>query len=170
MRLLPAILLCLTVLALPAPGFAATITVSDTDPAFAGIPATMAELLVNAGLPLKKTGKDGYTVEAMNLHCDYYSRMALDAADPRAGLPTGQCRMDSQNMKDSHSGKPFPETHTLTDLITAVQNASADHIALSNCAMGYCGIFVRLVRCSVNTSVKTFDGSGRWICLFEDGR
>jgi hypothetical protein len=170
MRLPPAALLCLALLALPAPGFAAVITVSDADPAFTGIPATMAELLVDAGLPLKKTGKDSYTVEAVNLHCDYYSHMALDAADPRAGLPTGQCRMDSENKKDSRSGKPFPEAHALTDLVTAVQQASAGQIALSNCAMGYCGIFVRLVRCSVNTSVKTFDSGGRWICLFEDGR
>ena len=169
------VLVALLVLALAAaPARAALVAVPDSEPDLAGVAATMAELMVDAGLILKKSSEDSYTVEAKNLHCDFYSRAALDPASPVAGLPSGQCRIDADNQKDTKSGKPFPEAHALTDLFSAVQNSAAGQavkLHLMDCAMGgYCGLYAQLVRCTVNTSVKTLDSGGRWICIFVDGQ
>jgi hypothetical protein len=165
----------LLVLALSAaPAHAALVTVPDTLPDLSGVAATMAELMVDAGLPLNKASEDSYTVEAKNLHCDFYGRDALSASDPLAGLPTGQCRIDADDRKDTKAGKPFPEAHALTDIFSAVQNSASGRtvgLHLLDCASGgYCAAFAQVVRCTVNTSVKTLDTGGRWICIFVDGR
>jgi hypothetical protein len=36
--------------------------------------------------------------------------------------------------------------------------------------MGYCGIFAKSIRCTIDTKIGDFGKSGRWSCVFTDGQ
>jgi len=149
---------------------AASVTVSDTTPGLPGVAVEATAMLVDAGLPVRGSGK--LTVEVKGFHCDSRSNGALDAADPHGGLPTLKCRINAKNEKDGKSGQPFAEARALTHLLDKIQNAKDNGgVAFGDCAMGgYCGTFARSISCSIDTKVENFINGGRWSCTFTDGQ
>jgi hypothetical protein len=149
---------------------AASVTVSDTTPGLPGVAVEVTAMLVDAGLPVRGSGK--LTVEVKGFHCDSRSNGALDAADPHGGLPTLKCRINAKNEKDGKSGQPFAEARALTHLLDKIQNAKDNGgVAFGDCAMGgYCGTFARSISCTIDTKVESFINSGRWSCTFTDGQ
>ena len=149
---------------------AASVTVSDTTPGLPGVAVEVTAMLVDAGLPVRGSGK--LTVEIKGFHCDSRSNAPLDAADPHAGLPTLKCRINAKNEKDGKSGQPFAEARALTHLLDKIQNAKDNGgVAFGDCAMGgYCGTFARSISCTIDTKVESFINSGRWSCTFTDGQ
>ena len=149
---------------------AASITVSDTSPGLPGVAVEATAMLVDAGLPVRGSGK--LTVEVKGFHCDSRSNGALDAADPHGGLPTLKCRINAKNEKDAKSGQPFAEARAMTHLLNEIQNAKDNGgVAFGDCAMGgYCGTFARSISCTIDTKVESFINSGRWSCTFTDGQ
>src|SRR5476651_1527034 len=99
----------LGLLAVSSPSRAASVTVPDASPTLPNLATTTTALLVNAGLPLKNIGDGNVSVEVKDFHCDHYSRMALDASDPHAGLPTDTCRINAKNLRGTKTGKAFVE-------------------------------------------------------------
>jgi hypothetical protein len=128
-------------------------------------------MLVDAGLRLSgSAGK--FTVEAQGFHCDQRSNAPVDAADPHAGLPTLKCRINAKNERDTTSGQPFAEGRAMTDILEKIQNAADNGgVAFSDCAMGgYCGTFVRAIKCTIDTHVENLNNGGRFACTFTDGQ
>ncbi len=149
---------------------AASVTVSDTAPGLPGVALEATAILVDAGLPVRGSGK--LTVEVKGFHCDSRSNAPLDAADPHAGLPSLQCRINAKNERDTKSGQPFAEARAMTHLLDKIQNAKDNGgVAFGDCAMGgYCGTFARSISCSIDTKVENFINGGRWSCTFTDGQ
>jgi hypothetical protein len=128
-------------------------------------------MLIDAGL--RVTGGGGkFTVEAEDFHCDQRSNAPVDAADPHAGLPTLKCRINAKNERDTKSGQPFAEGRAMTDILDKIENAAENGgVAFGDCAMGgYCGTFVRAIKCTIDTRVENLNDGGRWACTFTDGQ
>ena len=171
MRVDAPILALLACLQLTAAAHAASFTVSDKSSKLPGLARDTAAMLVDAGLRLNGSGGK-LTVEAQGFHCDQRSNAPVDAADPHAGLPTLRCRINAKNEKDTTSGQPFAEGRALTDLLEKIQNAAENGgVAFADCTMGgYCGTFVRTIRCTIDTHVENLNNGGRFACTFTDGQ
>jgi hypothetical protein len=106
-------------------------------------------------------------VDAKNFHCD----QALDASSVRAGLPTLKCRINSQNKRGTTVGQRFGEGRAMTELLQKVQGSNPPGgAAFSDCGMGYCGIFAKSIKCTIDTKIGNFSNGGRWSCVFTDGQ
>jgi hypothetical protein len=150
---------------------AASFTVSDKSAKLPGVAREVVAMLIDAGLrPIGSGGK--FTVEAQGLHCDQRSNAPVDAADLHAGLPSLKCRINAKNERDATSGQPFAEGRAMTDILEKIQNAAENGgVAFSDCAMGgYCGTFVRLIKCTIDTHVENLNNGGRFACVFTDGQ
>lgn len=135
----------------------------------AGVAATTAALLLDAGVVPKNAGGGVFVLEARNVHCDLYSNTAVDAFNFRAALPTIKCRINSRNMRRAQAGRALGDGRAMAELL---RKAQADGgVEFSDCAMGgYCSIFAKTVRCSIDTKIDEFDSGRRWSCVFDDGR
>ena len=167
--------LCSAIIALvtmSAPSTGASVTVSDTSSALPGVAATAASLLVDAGLSPQNIGGGSFAVEARDFHCDHSSRMALDASNPRAALPTDACRINAKNLRGTKTGQVFSNGRAMGELLQQIQGSSGNGgVQFSDCAMGgYCGTFVKSIKCIINTRVENFQNGGRWTCTFIDGQ
>jgi hypothetical protein len=154
-------------LATVAPGWSASVTVSDQSKTQPGVAKLTTEILLDAGLPVRKIGKDRFVVEATGFHCDRRSNGALDAADPHAGIESDQCRIKAENQKETTTGQPFGDFHAMVDLLDKIQQENQS-INFSDCAMGYCGLFVKSISCTVRAAVQNFENGGRWQCTYTD--
>jgi hypothetical protein len=150
---------------------AASVTVSDKSKELPGLARDTLALLIDAGLRVSGDG-GRFTVEAQAFHCDQHSNAPVDAADPHAGLPTVKCRINAKNERDTKSGAPFAEARAMTELLEKVENAAQNGgVAFADCAMGgYCGTFVRAIKCTIDTRVENLDNGGRFACTFTDGQ
>ena len=156
---------------LASPSIAASVTVSDASTALPGVAVAVASMLVDAGFVPQNIGDGNFAIEAKNFHCDHYSRMALDASNPRAALPTDQCRINAKNLKGTKTGQVFGNGRAMGDLLQLIQGAGGNGgVQFSDCAMGgYCGTFVKSIKCIINTGVENFKNGGRRICTFING-
>ncbi len=157
----------IALLALTPPAWAGSVTISDQSKTLPGVARTTTAILIGAGIPAWQTAKNRFTVTVKGLHCDRRTNMALDAGDPKAGLENDSCRLNAQNTQDAKTGQPFGEAHAILDLLDRIQQKS-EHIQFSDCAMGYCGAFVKTLVCTIRTNVERFDHGGRWECVFTD--
>jgi hypothetical protein len=149
---------------------AASVTVPDNSPALPDVAANTTALLIDAGLPVHHAGGGKHTVEAKNYHCDQRNNGALDASDVHGGLPSEKCRINSKNQKDTTSGTVFGDHRELTELLLKIQNSNVGGgTAFSDCAMGYCGVFAKSIKCTIDTKAENF-GNGRWSCTYVDGQ
>jgi hypothetical protein len=147
---------------------AASVTVSDKDGALAGVAAETTALLLDSGLRPQNAGNGVLVVEARGFHCDQLSNAAMDAMNARAGLPSLKCRTNSPNKRGSTAGPPFPDGRAMVDVLQKVQRAGG--VAFTDCAMGYCGVFAKSIRCTVDTKIGDYQRAGRWTCTFIDGQ
>ena len=163
---------CLAIasLCLLVPARAASVDVSDTNPALPGLAQEVTGLLADNGLPFKSIGGGKFTLTAKGFHCDQRSNGPLDAADKHGGLPTLACRIGAKNLQNTHTGKHFGDGYALSDLLTKVSMASPA-VQFSDCALGgYCGTFVKSITCTIDTHIDNFNNGGRWSCAFVDGQ
>jgi hypothetical protein len=149
----------------------ASVTVSDKSAALSGVAPAATGLLLDAGLKPQNTGGGVFVVEARNFHCDQHSNAAADASGVRAGLPTLNCRINSQNKRDSTAGRVFAEGRAMADLLQKVQSTNGGGSpAFTDCGMGYCGIYAKSITCTIDTKIDNFSNGGRWSCVFADGQ
>jgi hypothetical protein len=150
---------------------AASVTVPDNSTSLAGVAAATTALLLDAGLKPQNAGGGVFVVDAKNFHCDQHFNGALDASNVRAGLPTLKCRINSQNKRSTTAGQPFGDGRAMTELLQKVQGSNPPGgAAFSDCGMGYCGIFAKSIKCTIDTKIGNFSNGGRWNCVFTDGR
>jgi hypothetical protein len=150
---------------------AASVTVPDNSTALPGAAAATAALLIDAGLPVQNIGGGKFVVEAKDFHCDQHSNAPLDASNPRAGLPDLKCRISAQNKRNTTTGRPFGDRHAMVDLLQRIANSNAGAgLQFVDCAMQYCGTFVKSIKCTINTAIENFNNGGRWACTFTDGQ
>jgi hypothetical protein len=150
---------------------AASVTVPDNSTSLAGVAAATTALLLDAGLKPQNAGGGVFVLDAKSFHCDQHLNGALDASSVRAGLPTLKCRINSQNKRGTNAGQPFGEGRAMTELLQKVQGSNpAGGAAFSDCGMGYCGIFAKSIKCSIDTQIGNFSNGGRWSCVFTDGQ
>ncbi len=152
--------------------FAASVTVPDSSASMPGVAAGTTAILLDAGLHAHSTGGGNFSLEAKKFHCDQYSNGPLDGSNPRAGLPTLKCRINSKNKKDTTLGQRFGDARAMMQMVDKVQNASGGgSIQLTDCASGgYCGAFAKSIKCTINTTIDNFNNGGRWACTFTDGQ
>jgi hypothetical protein len=161
----------LCILALATSSFAASVTVVDSTAALPGVAPATAALLLDAGLSVQNAGGGKRTVQAKNFHCDERNNGALDPSDVHAGLETLACRINSKNQKGTLVGQPFGDRRALRDLLQKIQDSSAGNgTAFGDCAMGYCGVFAKSIKCTIDTSIQDFSTGGRWSCTYVDGQ
>jgi hypothetical protein len=147
---------------------AASITVPDNSTGLAGVAAATTALLLDAGV---KPGGGVFVLDAKNFHCDQNLNGALDASNARAGLPAFKCRINSQNKRGTSAGQPFGDGRAMTELLQKVQGSNPPvGAAFSDCGMGYCGIFAKSIKCTIDTKIGNFSNGGRWSCVFTDGQ
>jgi len=150
---------------------AASVTVPDNSTSLAGVAAASTALLLDAGLKPQNAGGGVFVLDAKNFHCDQHLNGALDASSVRAGLRTLKCRINSQNKRGTTAGQLFGEGRTMTDLLQKVQGSNPPGgAAFSDCGMGYCGIFAKSIKCTIDTKIGNFSNGGRWSCVFTDGQ
>jgi len=150
---------------------AASITVPDNSTGLAGVAAATTALLLDAGVKPQNAGGGVFVLDAKNFHCDQNLNGALDASNVRAGLPALKCRINSQNKRGTSAGQPFGEGRAMTELLQNVQGSNPPGgAAFSDCGMGYCGIFAKSIKCSIDTKIGNFSNGGRWSCVFTDGQ
>ena len=153
------------------PPVAASVTVPDNSTSLAGVAAATTALLLDAGLKPQNAGGGVFVLDAKNFHCDQHLNGALDASSVRAGLPTLKCRINSQNKRGTNAGQPFGEGRAMTELLQKVQGSNPPGgAAFSDCGMGYCGIFAKSIKCTIDTKIGNFSNGGRWSCVFTDGQ
>jgi hypothetical protein len=146
---------------------AASVTVPDNSTTLAGVAGATTALLLDAGVRPQSSG-GVFVLEVKNVHCDQHLNGALDASDPRAGLPSLKCRINSQNKRGAGAGQVFGDARALTDQLQKVQGGGG--VAFSDCGMGYCGIFAKSIKCTIDTKIADFGKNGRWSCIFTDGQ
>jgi hypothetical protein len=123
---------------LATPGFAASVTVTDTSTLLPNAANDTTALLLDAGLTVTNAGGGKYIAVAKNFHCDERNDGALGPADVNAGLETLQCRINSQNQKGTKAGTPFGDQRALRHLLQTIQHSSAaGGTVFTDCAMGY---------------------------------
>jgi hypothetical protein len=150
---------------------AASVTVPDNSTSLAGVAAATTALLLDAGLKPQNAGGGVFVLDAKNFHCDQHLNGALDASSVRAGLPTLKCRINSQNKRGTNAGQTFGEDRAMTELLQKVQGSNPPGgAAFSDCGMGYCGIFAKSIKCTIDTKIGNFSNGGRWSCVFTDGQ
>jgi hypothetical protein len=149
---------------------AASVTVPDNSTSLAGVAAATTALLLDAGLKPQNAGGGVFVLDAKNFHCDQHLNGALDASSVRAGLPTLKCRINSQNKRGTTAGQPFGGGRAMTELLQKVQGSNPPGAAFSDCGMGYCGIFAKSIKCTIDTKIGNFSNGGRWSCVFTDGQ
>src|SRR3954451_21019562 len=150
---------------------AASITVPDNSTGLAGVAAATTALLLDAGVKPQNAGGGVFVLDAKNFHCDQNLNGALDASNVRAGLPALKCRINSQNKRGTSAGQPFGEGRALTELLQKVQGSNPPGgAAFSDCGMGYCGLFAKSIKCTIDTKIGNFSNGGRWSCVFTDGQ
>jgi hypothetical protein len=150
---------------------AASVTVPDNSAGLAGVAAATTALLLDAGVKPQNAGGGIFVLDAKSFHCDQQLNEALDASNVRAGLPALKCRINSQNKRGTTAGQAFGEGRAMTGLLQKVQDSNPPGgAAFSDCGMGYCGIFAKSIRCTVDTKIGNFSNGGRWTCVFTDGQ
>ena len=150
---------------------AASVTVPDNSTGLAGVAAATTALLLDAGVKPQNTGGGVFVLDAKNFHCDQNLNGALNASNVRAGLPALKCRINSQNKRGTSVGQPFGEGRAMTKLLQKVQGSNPPGgAAFSDCGMGYCGIFAKSIKCTLDTKIGNFSNGGRWSCVFTDGQ
>ncbi|MGA7489436.1 MAG: hypothetical protein WBW74_21135 [Xanthobacteraceae bacterium] len=155
-------------LAATSAAFCASVTVPDNSATLAGVAGATTALLLDAGVRLQNSSGGVFVLEVKNFHCDQNLNGALDASNPRAGLPTLKCRINSQNKRDTTAGRIFGEARAMTDLLYKVEGGGG--VAFTDCGMGYCAIFAKSIKCTIDTKIEDFGKGGRWSCIFTDGR
>jgi hypothetical protein len=134
-----------------------------------GVAATTVALLLDAGVVPKEAGGGVFAVEAKNFHCDQHSNAAVDSSDARAALPSIKCRINSRNKRGAQSGQAFGEGRAMVELLRKAQAEGG--VDFTDCAMGgYCGIFAKTIKCTVDTKIDDVGDGRRWSCIFDDGR
>ena len=121
----------------------ASVTVPDNSTSLAGVAGATTAVLLDAGVRPQNSGGGVFVLEVRSFHCDQHLNGALDASNPRAGLPSLKCRINSQNRRGATAGHPFGEARAMTDLLQKVQGAGG--VAFTDCGMGYCGIFAKSI-------------------------
>jgi hypothetical protein len=147
---------------------AASVTVPDNSTSLAGVAGATTALLLDAGVRPQNSGGGVFVLEVRSFHCDQHLNGALDASNPRAGLPSLKCRINSQNRRGTTAGQPFGEARAMTEQLQKVQGGGG--VAFTDCGMGHCGIFAKSIRCTIDTRIGDFGKSGRWSCVFTDGQ
>jgi hypothetical protein len=51
-------------------------------------------------------------------------------------------------------------------MLTRIERSN--NIAFGDCAMGYCGTFVKAIPCTIHTNVASLENGGRWECGYTD--
>jgi hypothetical protein len=156
--------------ALTLPCHAGSVTISDQSTALPAVARETVTILVNAGLPIKQTGKNLFTVAVSALHCQAQSNEALDASAPQAGLETYSCRINSENSFGTSKGQPFAEAGVIREVLAAIEDKMGDKVTLTDHAMGKSNTFAKLISCVIHADVENFDNGGRWACSFTDGQ
>jgi hypothetical protein len=134
------------------------------------IAAVTTAILLDAGVVLRDAGGGVFVLKAKNLHCDQHSNAAVDASDPRAAMTTVKCRIDSRNERGTDAGEAFGDGRAMIDLLQRAQ-AVGGGTDFADCAMGgYCGIFAKTIKCTIDTNIHDFGNGSRWSCVFDDGR
>jgi hypothetical protein len=133
------------------------------------VAATTAALLLDAGVSPKDAGGGVFVVEAKNFHCDQHSNAAVDSSNAHAALPSIKCRINSRNKRGAQSGQAFGEGRAMAEVL---QKAQADGVVeFTDCAMGgYCGIFAKTIKCTVDTKIDDVGDGRRWSCILDDGQ
>jgi hypothetical protein len=135
----------------------------------ASLAATAAALLLDAGVVPKNVEDGLFVLEVKNFHCDQYSNAAVDASNARAALSTIKCRINSRNKRGAQSGQTFGEGRAMVELLQKAQAGAG--VEFTDCAMGgYCSIFAKTIKCTVDTKIDAFGDGHRWSCIFDDGR
>ena len=146
-----------------APAMANTVTIVSDESAgeLIELPQELIGLLYDNGVKPQELPGNKYVVEARDIHCDYRHNGALDV--PYGGTPSTRCRIDSENEKDSKKGKRLSDSRTFVDLMNSVEGLS-----FMDCAMGYCGGFVKKITCTIDGNKDEFK-QGMFSCTLDDG-
>jgi hypothetical protein len=143
----------------------ASVTVAGNS---ARVAATAAALLLDAGVVPKEEGVL-VVLEVENVHCDQNSNQAVDSSNFRAELPTIKCRINSRNERGAQSGQTFGEARAMVELLKGAQATPGAGVEFGDCAMGYCGMFAKTIKCTIDTN-KGLGDVRRWSCIFDDGQ
>jgi hypothetical protein len=150
---------------------AASVNVSDKSTTVPGVAAAVTAMLLDAGAKPQNAGSGVLTLEIKNFHCDQSNNGALDASNVHAGLPALKCRINAQNNRDAAAGQVFAEGRAMVDALQKIENSSTGNgPAFTDCAMGYCGIFAKAIKCTIDTKIDNYTDGGRWACDFTDGQ
>ena len=93
--------------------WSASVTVPDNSTGLAGVAGATTALLLDAGVRPQNSGSGVFVLEMKSFHCDQHLNGAFDASNPRAGLPSLTCRINSQNRRGTTAGKPFGEARAM---------------------------------------------------------
>jgi hypothetical protein len=147
----------------------ATITSNANNPnpalaALAKVPQQLLGILVDQGVRPKDLGNGKFSITAKNIHCDFRSRGAVE--DVTGGIASEVCRLNSENVKDSRRGQRLGDSRALVDSLREIEDASIGG-TYTDCAMGYCGTFVKSLSCLIDTNIGEFL-AGRFACTLVD--
>jgi hypothetical protein len=154
-----------------ATGFAATVIVSNDTGDLGNVAADMTAALLSSELVPLDVGDGQFALEAFYIHCSERSHTNWDSANPLAGLRTVVCRMNSEEGVDTKKGQVLADGQVLVDLLVKIQSSPNNGgVRFRDCAMGgYCGTFLKSIRCTINTLVEV-SVRGRWSCVLVDGQ
>jgi hypothetical protein len=154
--------------------FAANVTITSNsenpNPKFAALadlPQTLLGLFVDQGLKLANVGGGKFALEVKNIHCDESSNGPVDGA--MGGIPTTTCRMNSEDVQFTKKGQRLAEALKLNDVLGKIESGEVGDIFFTDCAMGKCTVFVKSVKCVVDTKIEEFQ-KGRFSCTLVDGQ
>ena len=69
--------------------------------------------------------------------------------------------VNSQNKRGTNAGQTFGEDRAMTELLQKVQGSNPPGgAAFSDCGMGYCGIFAKSIKCTIDTKIGNFSNGG----------
>lgn len=129
------------------------------------VPQALLSILTDHGFKLKLLGGEKYGITVKAIHCDFRHRAAYDG--PIGGIATEVCRYNSKNQIDSVKGHKLSDSHEFAQLVERVQNSQAGGGLFTDCAMGYCGTFVKTLTCTVDVKIQDFF-AGRFTCALTD--
>ena len=145
------------------PAMANTVTIVSDDSAgeLIDLPQELIGLLYDNGVKPQEIPGNKFVVEASDIHCDYRHNGALDT--PYGGVPSTTCRIGSENVKDSEKGERLAESRAFVELMSSVEGLN-----FMDCAMGYCGGFVKKITCTIDGNKDTYK-EGMFSCTLHDG-
>lgn len=140
-----------TLLALSTSAYAGKVTIASDEnksvrSKLSEVPAELVGIMLDQGIKKRDLGHGVFEFLAKNIHCDYRNHNEYDVA----GVSSEVCRLNSTNKRDTKIGQRLYDGRSLALQLSKIQTEIKD-IYFTDCGMGYCGTFVKSIRCAVNT-------------------